>query len=143
MLVVAEVDAPPLLHPGSWQWLLMGRGKSSTSVVTHRVQEKEDVLGCVQQHVIHYRRDLLAVSQRLICSRRIIQGAALQSALGCSARHSKSCRMRLKGPRHIEPFPCTKGEEWEGAQETWRNIRGTFRREEMKTWFPSFFSCDI
>ena len=86
VLVVADVDAPPPLHPGSQRWLLMGRGKSSTSIVTHRVQEEEeDVLGCFQQQVIHYRRGIFADSQRLICSRRIIQGAALQTALGCSA----------------------------------------------------------
>lgn len=137
MLVVAEVEAPPPLHPGSHWWLIMGRGKSSTSVVTRRVQkeeeEEEEVLGCSQQQVIHYRRGIFADSQRLIFSSRIIQGAALKTALGCSARHSKSCRTSLKGHRHSKPFPCAKAGEWEGAQETWRNTRGTFRREEMKT----------
>lgn len=118
----------------------MGKGKPSTSVVTHRVQEEEeDALGYIQQQVIHYRSSISAGYQRLICSRRIIQGAALQTAQGCSSWPTKSCRMRLKGHRQSKPFPCAKGGEQEGAQETWRNTRGTFRRDEMKTWFPSFF----
>lgn len=136
------MDAPPALHSGTHQWLLMGRGESSTSVVAHRVQEeeeKEDVLGCIQQQDIHYRRGIFADSQRLICIRRIMQGAALQTALGRSAQHSKSCRTRLKGHRLSKPFPCAKGGEWEGAQETWINTRGAFGREEMKPWLPSFF----
>jgi len=139
VLAVAEVDAPPPLHPGSRRELLIGRGKFYTSAVTHRVQEKEGVLGCIQQQAIHYRRGIFAGSQRLVCSRRISQGAASQTAPRCSVQPSKSCRTRLKGCRQREPSTCAEGGEWEGAQEKHQRDLQEGGNEDLLSFFPAAF----